>query len=159
MNFKDMWKILLKEVLDPGARNVMSDLIVNAKDLLLFGNGDGPSSAPKDASGNVEYNKVPQNTRQNLTLSERELSDFNFSNLRWPSKDKAKEVLDSLRWRINKYGDVTVGYFLDLIDYKKIKDDYVFKSVGWEKIPDSVQPYNTARGWAINLPPVIKLNS
>lgn len=145
MGAKEMWKNLQQDVVIPSAKNIASDLIVGAKDLMLFG------SSAKTPSGQTDYAAISK-PKNNLSIADR--SNFNFKNILFDSRKDAIDVLRGLQKNITEYGEVTVGAFYNLANMENSFNDY---SYGWKSLSGADVKQVAGNRWMLILPPVVKL--
>lgn len=149
MKPKEVWKRLVKDVIDPSARNIASDLIVGAKDLFLFGS----DKTPAIGDGSTDYAGVSTGKKE-IVLTDKEKSAFDFKNIVFRSRKDAMNILQSMTSRLAVYDEVTVGYFYDLAN---VKSDFTDYSYGWTHLKGA-DVRQKGQNWIIVLPPVVKLN-
>ena len=150
MGAKEMWSHLKEDIVTPSLKTIASDMIVGAKDLILFG-----SDVKKEANGGyTDYTAKSQPKGP----TEKERENFDFRNVIVDSFEKAKGVIISMQEWGKKYEDIPVSKFYTEAG---IDDTYTDRSWGWkyDSISDRPEKYirQTGRGFTFVLPQVIKL--
>lgn len=153
MSMRDVANHLLTDVVEPSAKNILSDLVVSAKDLILF--GSSASTPITSSSKGTDYNALSkQTTSSAVTISKTERETHNFENVKLPSRKAAIDVLMALRGQLQEFGEVSVGYFYDIVGVESSFPDYTF---GWKHL-NGADVRQTGAGWMLQLPPVRKLS-
>jgi hypothetical protein len=129
---KSVGSFVVMEVLLPGARDILFDIVKESAHRFLYGDGarrntNGGSSSivgsgsrirttnysTMSASPIVGSSRASNNAPS--TLSQRDRNLFDFSNLIFPEQDMALEVIERLGDAIDEFGIVTVADFYDFI--------------------------------------------
>lgn len=129
---KSVGNFIVMDVLLPGARDILFDIVKESAQRFLYGDGarrsgGGGSSSSLVGSGSrirtTNYSTmsaspiVGSRASNNApsTLSQRDRALFDFSNLIFPEQDMALEVVERLGDAIDEFGIVTVADFYDFI--------------------------------------------
>jgi len=153
MGAKEMWSHLREDVVVPSAKNIASDLIVGAKDLMLFG-----SSTPTSTGRSTQTDYAGISSKKGP--SEKERARFDFRNVVVNTREQAVNTIISMQEWASKYdGVVPVSYFYSQTG---IQDTFVDHSYGWRYKDLSEPPEHyirqTAKGWTFVLPAVVKFS-
>jgi hypothetical protein len=165
---KSVGSFVVMEVLLPGARDILFDIVKESAHRFLYGDGarrntnSGSSSIVGSGSrirttnystmsaipivGSRASNNSPS------TLSQRDRSLFDFSNLIFPEQDMALEVIERLGDAIDEFGIVTVADFYDFIG--QTGNGFTDQKHGWNSQAFQGAEVKRARGggYYLNLP-------
>lgn len=141
---------LLYDVAIPAAKNLVSDMVSQGIERILFG-----ESAPRGRSGSsgsrVSYGSysrpgmAPGNSRP---ASSRNRRYHDFSDIELESRDEALLVLDRLADLIEEYGLATVA---DLYDLCGISTEYTDENWGWTSARN-MSVIRSRHGYMLQLP-------
>lgn len=141
---------ILYDVLIPATKNLISDMVSQGVERLLFG-----ESTPRRSGGagtsRVSYGSysrpgsAPGNSRP---ASPRSRRYHDFSDIELESRDEAYLVLDRLGDLVDEYGLATVA---DLYDLCGITTEYTDENWGWTS-SRHMSVIRTRRGYALQLP-------
>ena len=126
--------IVLFDVIVPGLKNIMADIVEKSVNTILFG-GENVVSTKKGGSY-VAYNNYSSGISQNRSRNSRDRSEtrnrgrFDFSNLFLDTRGEADQVKAILIDLTELYGEATVADLKSLIglEDKIVEDD---KNYGW----------------------------
>lgn len=163
---------LLFEVVVPNSKDLLFDLIQEGGRRAVYGDNYRKSSS--SSSGIVgssrirstNYNAIPttrivgspSSSRQEIEnpLSSRERSQFDFSNLVLPTRDRAEEIIERMSDGIEEFQVVTVADFYDLIGITGT--GFTDQKFGWDARAFATSGIQKVReGWIVNLPTPLEI--
>lgn len=158
---------ILREVIIPGAKSLLSDLVSTGIDRLLYGGDAGAirrrnrgSAAPVVSYGRF-YNDPATERRRTRTQPEPTPRNAiarrvrqSFEDVVLETRQDADEVLITLLEAIDVYGVVSLAEFYDLVG---IPTTWVDGSHGWDNLSNA-SIVRVVDGWVINLPRPIRLS-
>jgi hypothetical protein len=164
---KSVGNFVVMEVLLPGARDILFDIVKESAHRFLYGDGarrGNTNSSSIVGSGSrirtTNYSTmsaspiVGSRASNNApsTLSQRDRSLFDFSNLIFPEQDMALEVIERLGDAIEEFGIVTVADFYDFIG--QTGNGFTDQKHGWNAQAFQGAEVKRARGggYFLNLP-------
>ena len=157
---------LFFDVIIPGAKNLISDLVVQGIERALFGDSHRPNrrssagSYSQGRSGGVNYtsyNRMSQD-RQGFNSEPRQMThrgraSHNFDEIVLESRAEAEDVLDQMYEIMNNYSVVTVS---DLYSLVGISGSYTDDKYGWFDLMNSgIQ--HVRNGYLLRLPRPVAL--
>lgn len=146
------------DVIIPGIKRLMSDIIRIGSDIMIFGSrGSGDrnrgsnnisySSLYTGSRHNTSYNQIPQSTyTKNVFSGLNEVVMFD--------RGDAEEVLISLREQIDRFGSVSVADFYDSIGQSS---PFTANKYGWRDLRDA-EVIRVRDGYSIQFPKAIPLD-
>jgi hypothetical protein len=160
---------ILYDILLPALRDLVSDIGHGALDMAMGTDGrryrrnrrgrdetyisydrywdyDRPSRR-----GRSRYDDDEDDYRGRRRSSRRVPSNEDLDEFVFDSKEKARHLLDEMQDRIDKYDDVSVGYFLDRIG-ESIPGDFVSDDWGWYNLDNAKIKPAYGGGWHIIFP-------
>lgn len=160
---------ILYDILLPALRDLVSDIGHGALDMAMGTDGrryrrnrrgrdetyisydrywdyDRPSRR-----GRSRYDDDEDDYRGRRRSSRRVPSNEDLDEFVFDSKEKARRLLDEMQDRIDKYDDVSVGYFLDRIG-ESIPGDFVSDDWGWYNLDNAKIKPAYGGGWHIIFP-------
>jgi hypothetical protein len=164
---KSVGGFIVKEVLLPGARDILFDIVKESAQRFLY--GDGARRGNTNASSMVGNGSRIRTTNYSTmsaspivgsratnsapsAISQRDRSLFDFSNLIFPEQDMALEVVERLGDAIDEFGIVTVADFYDFIG--QTGNGFTDQKHGWNSQAFQGAEVKRARGggYFLNLP-------
>lgn len=142
---------LVMDVLIPAAKKLVSDVVRDGIDMLLYGEAHRRSSSGPSTASYVNYNSV--STRRPSTTV-RSAARYNFDDIIIESRGEAEEVLTRMEELLATYGMVSVA---DLYDLVGITCDYTDNKYGWMDLRGADLD-RTRDGYRLVLPRVVPLN-
>ncbi|HEX9252312.1 MAG TPA: hypothetical protein VF870_08725 [Ignavibacteriaceae bacterium] len=149
---------LLFEILIPAAKNMVSDMINNGSDMILFGETKSRRRDRERGRGSsyVSYTSYYDRDRDRGDRPyDRERRDrvygrsrFDSDEILLPSREEAEEVIQSMFDIYDQYNAVTVSEFLELVG---LPDEYTDRNYGWTNLRD-IQARRVRDGYIIDLP-------
>jgi len=118
---------VVMEVLVPAAKNMISDAVSQGVERLMFGD-IRPRATQGSRPGYTNHSRAqPQSTPQR-TMTRQARTTHDFSDIILESRGDAEDVLDRLRFLIDKYDVATVN---DLYDLVGISGEFTDDKWGW----------------------------
>lgn len=160
-DMSDIKSHLIDDVLIPGIKNTILDIIIDGASRALGGRGRRSSSTYSGGS-RVSYRDCYERKDDRLTTGGAAARPrFDFDEIVFPTRGDAEAVRDQMTDVIDRYGFVTVG---DMYDMADLPQPWTSQKYGWEKNPNgnpmalsSVIPVRD--GYVIKLPKASPLNN
>lgn len=160
---KSVGSKIVDDVVLPGFKRVMVDMITSAANWIFYGNGYVSNSKPGGIKGigwssgteyNSLYNNKPSAMKQGSKANVCTVSDLLFAD-----RGSAELVLTRLNEKLSKYGVVAVSDFYQLAEQSY---DYTDERWGWRDLSGCIivideDPATHARGYCIKFPKVTPL--
>lgn len=151
---------ILMDVIIPTVKDLVSDIVKNSVDIILFGGSgarrSGGSSRRRD-TGYVEYNRFSD--RRDDRRDTRRVSvasRFNLDDIELETKGEAEYVLAQMDALLDTYGMVSVGDLYDMVGLSHNRD-YVDQDYGWTSLNNAKIYRVRGGGYALDLPKVVSL--
>lgn len=139
-------KFILLDVLIPGAKSIISDIILNSVEMILYGE---PRRGRRDRDRTyVSYGKYYDRERTSERSPERSRERFRFDDIVFDKRSEAEEILSNLVEAIDSYGSVTVADFYDMAG---INSDFPQHKYGWQNL-GSACVERVREGYVLSLP-------
>jgi hypothetical protein len=145
---------VLLQLIIPAIKSTLFDVITGSANRALFGQGIRPGQTIGNRQGVVNYSGINRNVISSgnagdqRALSQREMSEHNFSNIILDSRQDAERVLGALVDILDKYNMVTVS---DLYELVNITGSFVDDKWGWFNLGGAtISPVRG--GFVLNLP-------
>lgn len=143
------------DVVIPSIKKVISDIVRNGIDLLLYG-----ENAPRKSNGisasKTSYGKFYEEKRDYRDAERRSSRTlYDIDDVILPSRGEAEMVLDRLDELIESYGQATVADLYDLLDITN--NNYCNNNYGWTNLV-SARVMATRDGYLLKLPRAIAIN-
>lgn len=126
---------LLMDVIVPGTKNIISDLVTQGVNRLLFGSSRPVGSNIRSAVGGSGYGKFfTGGGSQNMTpvqLSQQARANHSFGEIILQTRGDAELVIESLRELIEQYGNAKVTNLYSLVG---ISSDFTDQKYGWTNL-------------------------
>lgn len=131
---------LMFDVIIPGTKNIVSDLVTQGIERALFGDsrprsssrfGAGPQTYKpynKMYGGNPSRAGMDARPQQRDVLSRESRASHHYNDISFEKRSDANSVMDALRERIDQYGVATVSFFYDLMG---LTGNYIDDGFGW----------------------------
>lgn len=147
-DLKTVWGHVLSDVLIPGVKTVLADIVWKSINMALFGEDrPRPTTGTNYANpSRVSYNGYSANRNnqpRNMAPVQRSYQDILFA-----SRGDADEVLHQMAGALADYGQVSVG---DLCDLAGITANYTDNKYGWYDLRGAYVRA-VAGGYVIDLP-------
>lgn len=150
------------DVLIPAAKDTISDIVEGAINMMLFGSRRGGRTTRRsDGRSRIytSYDRMYDDRERRVDPKDRDRdgpvrgrSRNAVEDVVFPSKAEAEDVLDNLRYLIEKYGVASVK---DYYRFADLKSDYTKETYGWFNLEDA-DVARIREGWLLRLPkPVV----
>lgn len=149
---------ILMDVIVPTLKDLLSDVVKNTVDIILFGGSgtrrSGGSSRRRD-SGYVEYHRFSDRRDDRRDSRVSVASRYSLDDIVLESKGEADYVLTQMDALLETYGMVTV---IDLYDLVGITSrDYTDQNYGWTSLGNAKVIRTRDGGYLLDLPRVTSL--
>lgn len=142
----DIKSYLVDDVLIPGVKNTILDMIIDGASRVLGGKGRRSSTRSGNKISYRDYYEQRDDRRAVGAVAPR--PRFDFDEIVFPNRIDAENVRDQMDDVIARYGFVTVG---DMYDMADLPQPYTSQKYGWTNIVNSsVIPVRD--GYVIKLP-------
>lgn len=143
---------IFKDVLVPAIKKVVSDIIKDSIDMILYGEVRG--SAKRPTADRVSYNKYYGRDDDRFASSNRTRSGYSYDDVSVDTRGEAEAVRAALDDIVDQYGQVRVA---DLYDLVGISGDYTDNDYGWFNVRN-VEIIRTRDGrYALKMPRAVPL--
>lgn len=144
---------IVMDVLLPATKNVISDMISEGVQRMLFGDsGPRRNKNVRDNRTIVSYNKYYNDRPSRPAYSRRARATHDFDELVYASRDEADLVIDKLADLIDQYGAASVR---DLYDLSGVTAEYTDENWGWYSV-GGASARRIRDGYILDLPkPVV----
>lgn len=126
-DIKDVRSYIIEDVIVPGIKDFISELITNGTDMLLYGS---TRKSRKSKDGRTNYNSIYDGNRK----EERKKKDavnrdiYDYNEIAFDDRAKATLVLDKLEDLLDEYKMVSVA---DMKEASGFQSDYTDNNWGW----------------------------
>lgn len=142
----DIKSYLVDDVLIPGIKNTVLDIIIDGASKILGGRGRRSS---RSGGSNVSYRSYyEQRDDRRAVGGTATRTRFDFDEIVFPTRGDAEAVRDQMDDVIEKYGFVTVG---DMYDMADLQQPYTSNKYGWTSIRNA-DILRVRDGYVIKLP-------
>lgn len=150
---KSVGSSLMDDVVIPGIKNFISNLIKTGVDAFIY--GAKGSSRPSNGLGTV-YTSYSSGVRQvsNTNSNYSRPTQYSVQDISFETRADAEEVLIAMNGSIERYGMVSVGDFYDMISQKC---SYTDQKYGWKDL-SGAEVVRVRDGFSIRFPRVIPLD-
>lgn len=146
---------IFMDVLVPGIKKAISDIVVNSVEMLLYGE-TGRSDRRRTSADRVSYKSYYDDRSDRRRPSEdRGRSRYNYDEVLIPSRGEAERVLTCMEELIEEYGRVAVADFYDLVGITCEHTDYNY---GWYNVRNA-SVVRVRDGYIIKFPKVTPLRN
>ena len=157
----DVKQYLIYDILIPSIKENIYEAINGAVSMLFFGEATRRSKRPASPGSKgtiINYNAISTpTTRERLPSFSHSRIAHNFDDIIFETRNEAELVLDGMVEILNsEYGQVTVADFYDLAGRSTTFTDNKF---GWTDLRSARVAGSASRGYYIDLPRCITLNS
>lgn len=148
-------KQLFKDVLVPGVKKLLSNLLKDGIDMILNGNVDRRSSSDRFGAEYVSYNKYSDRRYDDRPVGGGYSSrnSYSFNEYIFDTKADAERVLARLDEAIGMYGVVSVA---DLRDVAGLSQEYTDNKYGWTNIRNA-EIRRVSDGWLLKMPKALPI--
>lgn len=122
---------VIMDVLVPGIKNAIYDIVTNSFDMILFGGTGGrkKTSSGSKVSYRSYYDDKRESRRENSSYRDR--NRFDYDDIEFESRVEAEAVLNEMEDCIERYGMVSVA---DMYDMSGLAAPYTSSKFGWTSI-------------------------
>ena len=139
---------IVSDVLIPAVKKVISDIVTNGIDMILYGSNGRGAKRSTNASY-VSYNRFSDKREEPRPSSNsHSRTSFGYEGIVLDSRSEAIEVLTRMDELIREYEIVTVS---DLCDLVGISSNYTDQKYGWTSIR-TAEPVRVRDGYILKLP-------
>jgi len=157
-NLKVVGKGVLMEVLLPGARDILFDIIKEGAHRSLYGDAPRRSSSGSVLGGSrirpTSYGAASRGAARESspsTLSANAKRRFDFSDFLIEDAARADEIINELEIAIEEFGLVTVADLFEALG--ESGNGYTDRNFGWDaKAFDGAEPKRVRGGWILDIP-------
>lgn len=147
---------IIYDVLIPSAKETLSNVVTNGLEMLLFGEAKGSRTTRDRGKSRVSYQSYYESDDHRPRSRGRgRRTCHDFDDIILDSRGEAEEVLSSLVDLIDRYDQVTVGDFYDLVG---ISSSYTDSKWGWDNLAAAYIERARGGGYIIRLPKTIVLD-
>lgn len=153
---RSVGQYLLQEVFVPYTKNLITDIVSQGVERMMYGTAT-PRSSRRGEKSYTSYSRISSGRDERREapreLSRRERADHDFDNITLRTRDDAIQVFETLNDRIDQYDVATVADMLDAVD---ITPSFADNAWGWvEPMRPSVR--RTRNGYMLELPPPVSV--
>ena len=147
---------ILMDVVVPAIKDVLSNVVKDSIDMILFGGTSRRGSGSKKSNAEyVSYNRFADRRDDRRYDSRSSIaSRYNFDDITLDSKAEADEVLERMEELLDTYGMVTVA---DLCDLVGISCEYTDNKYGWTNLRNARVLRLRGNEYMLDLPRVTSL--
>ena len=143
-DFASVKSYILMDVLVPGIKRAVSDIVTNSLDMLLF----GESNKNKKSSGVSYISYKNYSDKKDASDNTRTRTGYNYDDIVLESRGEAEEVITRMEELIETYGSVSVA---DLYDLVGKQCNYTDNKYGWINVRNA-EPIRVRDGYLLKLP-------
>lgn len=170
-NFKAVAAAVLIDVIVPNAKDLLMDIIIEGGQRSIYGESGrrrtGTSALASTIVGGAtrirgtNYSNISTQSRvvggaQPPTMTAQERTQFDFSNLIFPTRDQAEEVLEKMHDAIEEFGTVPVADFYEAIQVTG--NGFTDQKFGWDARAFAGSKVAKVReGWILALTPPLEM--
>lgn len=143
---------IISDVLIPAAKKLISDIVRDGIDMLLYG-GTGNRS-DRTRSSRVDYVSYSKNNDRRNSSTTRTRTGYNYDDVTLDTRGEAEDVLTRMDELIDMYGVVSVA---DLYDLVGISGNYTDNKYGWTNIRNA-EPVRVRDGYMLKLPKALPID-
>lgn len=112
---KSVFTNVVADVLIPAAKKTIMDMVNNGLSMLLYGE-TGRISRPSNPVSRISYRDDYGNFRQRSDMSRTSRTAYEYENIVFPTRGDAEATLSAMEDIIDRYGEVTLAAFYELVD-------------------------------------------
>ena len=143
------------EIVVPGAKRVLSELVTGFVDMLLYGEVRGGRTESRTSASRVSYRSYyEKNNDRNSSREARSRNIFDYDEIIFKTRGDAEAVLKQLDDIIYKYDVVSVG---DLYDMADLSAPHTAHNYGWTDLRNA-RVISTRDGYIIKLPKALPID-
>lgn len=142
---------VLMDVIVPAVKKVISDIVTNGIDMLLYGE---VKHTKNGMTSKIGYNSL-YNGQAKTETTRTTRSSYIYNDIILRSRSEAEEVLNQMNEIIGTYGVVSVA---DLCEITGVTGDYTDNKYGWSDIRDAYVE-RAPDGYMLKLPRALPISS
>lgn len=143
---------IFSEVMIPSFKKVISDIVTNGIDMLLYGKASGPSRG--STASRVSYGNYYQRSSSEPLRSGSSNNSFDYDNIIFSTRGDAEAVLTGMEDLLDQFETISVAEYYELADVAC--PSYTANKYGWTSLKGA-QILRCRDGYLIKLPKVIVL--
>lgn len=141
---------IMMDVIVPAVKKVISDIVRDGIDMLLYGDTRGK----QNSSSYISYRDYTNsNTSSNRSINSPSRTGYNHDDIILETREEAEEVLERMDELIEAYGVVSVADLYDLIGKSC---NYTDNKYGWTNIRNA-EPIQVRDGYMLKLPKALPI--
>ena len=141
---------IMMDVVKPAVKKVISDIVRDGIDMLLYGDTRGN----RGSSSYISYRDyTSSNVSSNRSVNYPSRTGYNHDDIILETREEAEEVLERMDELIEAYGVVSVADVYDLIG---ISCNYTDNKYGWTNIRNA-EPIRVRNGYMLKLPKALPI--
>ena len=137
---------LKDEVLIPGLKKLMANLLKDGVDILFNGRVTRNGTKDRFFGDYVSYNTISSNKSRDVIKT---TSRFSYDDIEFENRSQAEDVLEHMYAVIKRYGFVTVGEMYDMVGKTA---PFTSNNYGWTDISNASVERVYGGGYVIKLP-------
>jgi hypothetical protein len=137
---------IISDVLVPAAKKLVSDIVRDGIEMLLYGSTGG-SSKRSSRTPYVSYDRF-SDRRDDRRYSSEPRARFDYNDIVFETRGEAEIVRSQMDDVIDRYGFVTVA---DMYDLAGLTEPYTSNKYGWTNIRNA-EPIRVRDGYILKLP-------
>lgn len=148
----------VREVIIPAMQRLFVDFVDSTANSMVYGRGNG---VPKRGSairnvGEASYMDYYNRRRSDRVRAydDRHEEVYSFGTVEVATRDEARDVLNHMAAAIDRYGYVTVGHFMEMLNVQPRSTDFNW---GWTSIEGARIIRVHSGGYEISLPKVMQI--
>ena len=147
---KNVGAYILYDVMIPALKDTIIDMIKQGADMAFYGQASKNSNIRRDKTRSyVSYNTMSREPeRGRREVPDRARNQHNFDEIVIDTRAEAEEVLDTLVDMIDRYQEVTVGSYYDMLG---MRSDFTDQKYGWTNLGQA-SIMRVREGYVISLP-------
>lgn len=144
---------LFEDVLIPAAKKLVSDIVRDGIDMLLYGRAGG---SKKNSTSKVSYRNYYEDRGSNYSGNSNNAPKvrFDYDDIEFASRMDAEAVLEQMRDTVDRYGLVSVA---DMYDMAGESAPHTAHKIGWTNIR-AAEVTRVRDGFIIKLPKAVPLD-
>jgi hypothetical protein len=145
---------ILSDVLIPAVKDLISDIVRNGVEMLLYGGSGRSGKKTKGFRGDfVSYDQYSRRDERRSSSTSRTRTGYSPDDVILETRGEAEDVLTRLDELIDMYGVVSVA---DLYDLVGISHNYTDNKYGWTNIRNA-EPVRVRDGYILKLPKALPI--
>ena len=157
---KTVGDFVLEEVIEPGIKTIVSDIITNAISMFFWGKSGKSTTTTPASRVRMDYSGIysrQQNAQAKQHLQQRTNQNtkaYYYDTLTFKNRNDAVAVLERMKEQLVIYQMVSVA---DFYDFAGVSGNYTDNRYGWTDLNAASISNVPGEGWRIDLPKVVVL--